>query len=46
MGLEGLNGLLSSIVVMYVQRDQLVPNLSLVLNGGLKFGADFIVEDL
>ena len=31
---------------MYVRRDKLVPNLPLVYNGGLEFGADFIVEDL
>ena len=31
---------------MYVRRDKLVPNLPLVHNGGLEFGADFIVKDL
>ncbi len=31
---------------MYVRRDELVPNLPLVHNGGLEFGADFIVKDL
>jgi hypothetical protein len=31
---------------MYLQKDKLVPNLPLVHNGGLEFGADFIVEDL
>jgi hypothetical protein len=44
--LEGLNGLLGSIAMMYVWRDKLVPNLPLVHNGGLEFSADFIVEDL
>jgi hypothetical protein len=38
--------LLSSIATMYIQRDKLVPNLLLVDNDGLEFGADFIVEDL
>jgi hypothetical protein len=46
VGLEGLNGLLGSIVTMYVRRDELVPDLPLVHNGGLEFGADFIVKDL
>jgi hypothetical protein len=46
VGLEGLNGLLGSIVMMYIRRDELVPNLPLVYNGGLEFGADFIVKDL
>ncbi len=46
MGLEGLNGLLGSIATIYVQRDKLVPNIPLVHNGGLEFGADFIVKDL
>ncbi len=41
-----MNGLLGSIAMMYIQRDKLVPNLPLVHNGGLEFGADFIVEDL
>ena len=41
-----MNGLLSSIATMYIQRDKLVPNLLLVDNDGLEFGADFIVEDL
>jgi hypothetical protein len=31
---------------MYVRRDELVLDLPLVHNGGLEFGADFIVEDL
>ncbi len=31
---------------MYIQRDELVPNLPLVHNGGLEFDADFIVKDL
>ncbi len=46
MGLEGLNGLLGSIVMMYVWRDELVPNLPLVHDGGLEFGADFVFKDL
>ncbi len=46
MGLEGLNGLLGSIARMYIWSNELVPNLPLVHNGGLEFGADFIVEDL
>ncbi len=46
MGLEGLNGLLGSVAKMYVWRDELVPNLPLVHNGGLVFAADFIVKDL
>ncbi len=41
-----MDGLLCSIATMYVRRDKLVPNFSLVHNGGLKFGADFVVEDL
>ncbi len=45
MGLEGLNSALGSIAMMYVQRNELVPSLPLVLNGGLEFGADFIVKD-
>jgi hypothetical protein len=31
---------------MYVWRDELVPNLPLVHNDGLEFGADIIFEDL
>ncbi len=46
MGLEGLNGFLGSIATMYVRRVELVLNLPLVHNGGLEFGADFIVKDL
>jgi hypothetical protein len=46
VGLEGLNGLLSNIAAMYVQRDELVPNLPLVHNGGLEFVTEFIVKDL
>jgi hypothetical protein len=46
VGLEGLNGLLSSIATMYVRKDKLVPNLPLVHYGNLEFGADFIVKDL
>ncbi len=46
MGLEGLNGLLGSVAMIYLRRDKLVPNLPLVHNGGPEFGADFIVEDL
>ena len=41
-----MNGLLGSIATMYVWRDELVPKLPLVHNGGLEFGADFAVEDL
>ncbi len=41
-----MNGLLGSIATMYVRRDELVPDLPLFHNGGLEFGADFIVEDL
>ncbi len=41
-----MDGLLCSIATIYVRRDELVPNLPLVQNGGLEFGADFIVEDL
>ncbi len=46
MGLEGLDGLLYSIAMMYIERDELVPNLPLVHNGGLEFSADFNVKDL
>ncbi len=38
--------MLGSIAMMYVWRDELVPNLPLVHSGGLEFGADFIVKDL
>ncbi len=38
--------MLGSTATMYVRRDELVPNHPLVHNGGLEFGADFIVEDL
>ncbi len=31
---------------MYTRRDELVPNLPLVHNGGLEFGTDLVVEDL
>ncbi len=41
-----MNGLFSSIAMMYVQRDELIPDLPLVYYDGLEFGADFIVEDL
>ncbi len=41
-----MNGSLGSIATMYVQRDKLVPDLPLVHNGGIEFGADFTVEDL
>ncbi len=41
-----MNGLLGSIVTMYILRDKLVPNLPLVHNGGLEFSADLIVKDL
>ncbi len=46
MGLEGLNGLLSSVATLYIWRDKLVPNLPLVHNGGLEFSTDLVVEDL
>jgi hypothetical protein len=46
VGLESLNGVLSNIATMYVWRDEQVPNFPLVHNGGLEFGADFIVKDL
>jgi hypothetical protein len=35
-----------SIATMYVSRDKLVLNFPLVHNGGLEFGADFVVKDL
>ncbi len=38
--------MLGSIATMYIQRDELIPDLPLVHYGGLEFGADFIVEDL
>ncbi len=38
--------MLGSIGMMYVQRDELVPDLPLVHNVGLEFDADFIVENL
>ncbi len=41
-----MNGLLGSIATIYIWRDELVPDLPLVHNGGLEFGADFIVENL
>jgi hypothetical protein len=44
--LEGLNGTLGGIATMRVWRDKLVPNFPLVHNGGLEFGADFVVKDL
>jgi hypothetical protein len=31
---------------MYIRRDKLVPNFLLVHNGGLEFGADFIIKYL
>ncbi len=46
MELEGLNGLLGSSAMMYVWRNKLVPNLPLIQNSGVEFGADFIVKDL
>jgi hypothetical protein len=46
VGFEGLNGLYGSIVMMYIQRDELIPDLPLVHYGGLEFGADFFVQDL
>ena len=44
--LKILNGLLGSIATMYIWRDELVPNLPLIHNGGFEFGADFIVKVL
>ncbi len=41
-----MNGLYGSIVMMYIQRDELIPDLPLVHYGGLEFGADFFVQDL
>ncbi len=41
-----MNGSLSSIATIYVRMDELVPNFPLVHNGGLEFGANFIVKDL
>jgi hypothetical protein len=41
-----LNGSLGCIARMYVRRDELVPNLPPVHNGGPEFGTDYIVEDL
>jgi hypothetical protein len=38
--------LFGSIAMMYIRRDELIPDLPLLHYGGLKFGADFIVEDL
>ncbi len=46
MGFEGLNGLFGSIAMMYIWRDELIPDLPLVPYGGLEFSADFIVKDL
>ncbi len=46
MRLEDLNGSTSSIATMYIRRDELVPNLLLLHNGGLEFVPDFIVKDL
>ncbi len=46
MGLEGLNGTLGGIATIDIQRDKLVTNFPLVHNGGPKFGADLVVEDL
>jgi hypothetical protein len=46
VGLEGLNGTLGGIAMMDLWRDKLVANFPRVLNGGLKFGADFVVENL
>ncbi len=41
-----MNGAIGSIATMEVWRDELVTNFPLVHNGGLEFGADFVVEDL
>ncbi len=38
--------MLCSIATIYVRRDELVPNLPLVHNGGLYFGTDFVVKDM
>ncbi len=46
MGLDGLDGALSSIASMDVWRDKMVLYFPGVFNGGLEFGADFVVEDL
>jgi hypothetical protein len=46
VGLEGLNDTLSGIAVIDVWRDELVLHFSHVFNGGLEFGADFVVKDL
>ncbi len=39
-----MNSSLDSIATMFVWREELVPNLPLVHNGGLEFGADCIVK--
>ncbi len=41
-----MNGSFSSIATMYIQRDELIPDLPLVHYDGLEFGMDFIVKDL
>ncbi len=41
-----MNGILGGIATLDVWRDKLVKNFPLVHNGGLEFGADFVVEDL
>ncbi len=46
MGLEGLDGALGGIAVMNVGSEELVLHFPCVFNGGLEFGADFIVKDL
>ncbi len=38
--------MLGGIATMNVWRDKLVTYFLHVLNGGLEFGADFVVEDL
>ncbi len=40
-----MNGTLGSIESMYVRRYELVLHFPLVHNGGLEFGADFVVKD-
>ncbi len=46
MRFEGLDGMLCSIATVDIWRDKLVMCFPPVLNGGLAFDADFVVEDL
>ncbi len=46
MGLEGLDSALGGIAAMDVGSNELVLHFPRVFNGGLEFGADFVVEDL